>query len=349
MRVRPLRAGSWIVPIVGVAVALILVGCSSSAGAAAEAAERSKVRAYVTSALDFMGEHGLHVKKDSWARIRDQVLAGTRYDTTYQQTYGALMLAAWTAGDPRHSAFRSPAAFKALVTAYGDGRTQPSAQMVASNVAEIALPQFWGGTPVQAQNYADVGANLIHGLTPAATCGWVVDLRKDYGGNMMPMLTSVSALLPEGGLVSFVDRDKKSTWIRLTASTVAYEADSVSQRDTLTARTGGSSLAGRPVAVLQGKDTGSSGEATLLAFHDQPGVRTFGQTSAGLATANLGKTMPDGANLLITTSLMTDRHGHTFPTGIPPEEPIAIPTHSDTAEDPTMVAAINWLQQTCGN
>ena len=65
----------------------------------------------------------------------------------------------------------------------------------------------------------------------------------------------------------------------------------------MTAPTVGSSVAGRPIAVLQSSATGSAGEATLLAFHGQPGVRTFGQTSAGLATANQGKNMPDGANL----------------------------------------------------
>ena len=81
--------------------------------------------------------------------------------------------------------------------------------MVASGVAEIALPQFWGSDPAQVQNYADVGANLIGDLRPNASCGWVVDLRKNYGGNMMPMLASVSALLTQGHLISFVDRDRR--------------------------------------------------------------------------------------------------------------------------------------------
>lgn len=334
-------------PLLAAAVIVSLVGCGSTASPSPQLAERAKVQAYVSSALDFMGANGLYVKKASWARTREQTVAKTRNDTTYQQAYGALMLAAWAAGGPKHSAFRSPTGIRAVITAYGEGTTRPSAHPVAPNIATVVLPEFAGGITAQIQSYADTGAKLIQDLAPTATCGWVVDLRKDYGGNMMPMLTSVSALLSQGDLVSFVDRHKKATWTRLSGSTITYEADTNSQREDLTAPTSGSTLAGRPIAVLQGEFTGSSGEATLLAFHGQSGVRTFGQTSAGVATANIGKTMSDRANVLITTAMMTDRHGHAFPNGIPPDQVVAAPAGNGTNSDPTMDAAVNWLQQAC--
>lgn len=243
-------------------------------------------------------------------------------------------LRSWTRREPtgllKHSAFRSPAGIKAVINAYGDGTTRPSAHPVARNIATVVLPEFEGGTAARIQSYVDTGAKLIQALAPTASCGWVVDLRKDYGGNMMPMLTSVSALLSQGNLVSF-------------------EADTDGQHEDLTAPISGSTLASRPIAVLQGEVTGSSGEATLLAFHGQSGVRTFGQTSAGVATANIEKKMPDGANLLITTALMTDRHrhGHAFPDGIPPGQMVAASARNGINGDPTMDTAVNRLQQTC--
>lgn len=74
---------------------------------------------------------------------------------------------------------------------------------------------------------------------------------------------------------------------------------------------------GTPVAVLIGPRTGSSGEATAIAFHGRPDTRFFGQATAGLTTANEPLALSDGALLILTMSVFTDRSGLSFGQDIP--------------------------------
>lgn len=290
------------------AMVLCLAGCSSTSSPGS--VRSPKVRAYVVTALNFMGKYGLYVKPGPWAKVREDTLGKTAPDTTYKQTYGNLMLAAWAAGGYRHSSFHSPSGLANEFTGYGNGKTRPSGSILDPGIASIVLPQFLGGSQADRQSYADTGVTLIQSLAPAATCGWIVDLRANGGGNMIPMLGAASPLLTQGKLISFVDRHKTTTWTTLNGSTITYNGEATNPDDSITVASLTLALTAQRVAVLQSKNTGSSGEATLLAFHGQPGVRTFGQQSAGLTTDNIGMKMPDGANLLITTGKNDRPHRH---------------------------------------
>lgn len=326
-------------------VVLCLASCSSAS--TPTSTQSLKVRAYVVTALNFMGKYGLYVKPGPWAKTREDTLVKTASDTTYKQAYGNLMLAAWAAGGSRHSGFRSASDLANLFTGYGNGTTRPSGSVINPGIASIVLPQFLGGSQADRQGYADTGVNLIRTLAPAATCGWVVDLRANGGGNMIPMLGAASPLLRHGQLISFVDRHKTTTWTTLNGSTITYNGETRNPDESITAAGNAPALTGKHIAVLQSKNTGSSGEATLLAFHGQPGVRTFGQQSAGLTTDNIGMRMPDGANLLVTTGRMTDHTGKTYPNGIPPQQTTNAATIK-SATDPTLAAATTWLHAQCG-
>lgn len=192
------------------------------------------------------------------------------------------------------------------------------------------------------QTYANTAADAISRAQAATSCGWVVDLRQDGGGNAFPMIAAVSPLLTQGRLVSFIDRAAHATWITLDGSTVSYQKHLPDGGVQLTVNVPASSSLDQPVAVLQGPLTASSGEATLLAFVGQKNVRTFGETTAGLASGNVGKTMSDGATLILTTGWDSNRNGvKTYPHGINPD----VKTTSDVATD---TAATAWLTQQCG-
>jgi C-terminal processing protease CtpA/Prc len=77
-------------------------------------------------------------------------------------------------------------------------------------------------------------------------------------------------------------------------------------------------LPGRPVALLQSDRTASAAEAVLVCFSGQSGVRSFGTTSHGFASANESIDLPDGSRLILTTAFFDDRNGTEYRAGITP-------------------------------
>ncbi|RYG17327.1 MAG: hypothetical protein EON96_06980 [Caulobacteraceae bacterium] len=63
-----------------------------------------------------------------------------------------------------------------------------------------------------------------------------------------------------------------------------------------------------------------------------------------MASANAGFQQPDGANLVITVAMMTDRKGRTYPRGFAPDSPVvAGPGREQDPEDAVVEAAKAWL------
>lgn len=174
------------------------------------------------------------------------------------------------------------------------------------------------------QAYADT---LAQGLTahPEA-CAAVVDLRGNDGGDMGPMYAGLSPLLPDGTALSFVSR--------MGTSDVVIDGNSVIGGGTPTTTSGGKLEV--PVAVLIDDETASSAEATLLAFRGLDNVRTFGEPTAGYASANVVLDYPDGRSLMLTTAKDKARTGEEFA-----EDPIA-PDAPESELD-------SWLASRCGS
>jgi C-terminal processing protease CtpA/Prc len=102
--------------------------------------------------------------------------------------------------------------------------------------------------------------------------------------------------------------------------------------------------AGAPVAVLFDAGTGSSGEVLALAFRGRPNSRSFGEPTAGFATANRGARLPDGANMVVTTGYQVDRRGVAAGERIRPDEVVAGPPPGwPFATDAAAASAAAWL------
>ncbi|RRU69745.1 MULTISPECIES: S41 family peptidase [Stenotrophomonas maltophilia group] len=178
---------------------------------------------------------------------------------------------------------------------------------------------------------------VIRSKDDGARCGWIVDLRDNGGGAMWPMLLGMAPLLR----TSVVNNEDVGS----------FEAAHGPQRWTLTAtavQLAGKPLLdfgqsgyvlrqpGAPVAVLFGPRTGSSGEASVLAWRGRPQARSFGQPTAGVSTGNVVHTLADGSRLLLTTSVMHDRNDRGDGLKIEPDQRVE-------GEVATMAAAQAWL------
>lgn len=178
---------------------------------------------------------------------------------------------------------------------------------------------------------------VISSKDDGARCGWIVDLRDNGGGNMWPMLLGMAPLLRTSVLNNedvgtFESAQGPKRWT-LTATAVQLAG-----KPLLDSGQSGYALRqpGAPVAVLFGPRTGSSGEASVLAWRGRAQTRSFGQPTAGVSTGNVGHILADGSRLLLTTTVMQDRDGRGDGLKIEPDQY----TEGDAA---TLAAAQQWL------
>lgn len=292
-------------------------------------------RDYLTNALELLERHALHRDRVDWSRVRRQALAEIQGATCPAATYGAIRQAIEALHSP-HTLLIPP---QAAAEAFGDagggtGEPVPEGRIVDGRFGYLTIPEAAAGRQAD-ERYLRVGASLLRSLDAHRPVGWIVDLRRNGGGDMYPMLTVLAPLLGEGVLGSFLDAaGHRSEWVLHggAVSVAGVVQSPVPHPYRL-------SDAGAPIAVLIGEHTCSSGEATLVAFLGMPNVRTFGAPTAGRATANTAFDLGDGALLLLTVGYDVDRTGQVYgDEPIPPDE--AVPGSDQDVVD----AAVLWLR-----
>jgi C-terminal processing protease CtpA/Prc len=217
----------------------------------------------------------------------------------------------------------------------------PKGRRLVGDIGYLDVPALLVGHVAEYRKaYARTAQRLIRNVDQHATCGWVIDLRRNVGGGVWPMWVGVGPVLGEGECVSFVAPDEKMTAIyRAGRASVepkgvidAVEEPYVLKRPNL------------PVAVLTSPLTSSAGEFVALAFRGRPRTRSFGEPTGGVPTANDGKVLRDGAVIALTTYLGADRAGRTYDGPLLPDHPVTIDwSEVGTDNDPVLQAAIAWL------
>lgn len=283
--------------------------------------------AYADAALGIM-DGGYYATGESWRTARAQAVADTRDAKSYVETIPALRRAVVVAGG-HHS--------KVMDSGKGLDEAMPQRPLPtlrsAGGITTVVVPEQAVSDKAFKQTYADTLANGIASSRTATTCGWIVDLRHNHGGDMGPMLAGLSALLPDGNLVGFKDRSGTVVWETL-------EGGTVSQGGQVSMAVADAAKLSQPIAVLQGPDNGSSGEATVLAFRGLGHARSFGAPTAGYSSANQVRSLYDGTQILITTAVDVDRTGKTWNGGpVPPEQSADVDTAHKTAA--------TWLNTQC--
>ncbi len=277
-------------------------------------APSSAAAAYLEQVLAALGRH-LNAGSVDWPARAAEARADIGGAVTPADTYPAIRSAIGALGD-RHTRFETPGQAEKVSAA--TDRPLPTSRLIDGRFGLVSLPRLdtlRKADLIFAHRYADTVRTSLEAFDRVPVCGWIVDLRSNSGGNVWPMLDSLRplAMLPPG-LHDGTDPEWDLHYPRFR---LAY--------------------ASRPVAVLLGPDTASAGEAIALDFIGRPGIRTFGNLTAGYTTANHTTDLPDGAVLSVPASRMTDRNGRLQVGGIMPDE---------VAED-AEAAAVRWLGRTC--
>lgn len=296
----------------------VLVVATAAITACAEAV--NPVHRRVAEAVEVMDRSGLFAVGDEWARARQEALGAVITD---DEASGVIRDALIVAGG-EHSTLLLPGSL-------GDAGARESPTVTdLGDVVVLTLPAIASVEGEAVTDYAAAGLTAVGDHEPR--CGWILDLRENYGGNMYPMLAAIAPFIDVAEPLMFVDRDGRSTPVTIDQYGVRSEDETL--RMPLNSV---GDLAHGPLAVLIGPKTASSGEAVTIALRGRPKVKTFGQSTYGFATANEVHQLADGHTLLLTQAWTGSRDGTTFPSGVAP----------DIATDLPLEAGIEWLEASC--
>lgn len=175
------------------------------------------------------------------------------------------------------------------------------------------------------------------------TCGWIIDLRRNVGGDLWTYLASLGPLLGEGEVGGFAYQDGSQEKWYYRDGKVFWE-DEERFESYVRGPILELSRPAAPVALLIGPITEAAGELTVVAFQGREQVRTFGAPTAGAPRLVLNTPLSDGAILLASGAYGMDRTGHVYQGSIQPDETVEIDWRLLGQDlDPVIQAAADWL------
>lgn len=276
---------------------------------------------YGKDALATIGKNGIYSGSDEWKSTYEECLKMIENAESYEDTYPAIKKALSVCGG-KHSMLMTKSESQSTSDSYDE--VLPTVSL-NDDIAVIKLPDFLG-TAEAGRKYAKVAEDFIHENRDKIN-GVVLDLRGNTGGDMGPMATAVSSLLPDGELMYYHYR--------------SYDIPVTLKNGVVSnAGTGGKSLYPDeklkvPVAILTDGMTASSGEALTLCFRGLENVKTFGAPTSGYTSVNMLYSLYDGAQMYLTVAFDKARTGEIFKeTSIEP----------DVATDSPLEAALEWLR-----
>jgi len=214
-----------------------------------------------------------------------------------------------------------------------------TASLENDNVGYIEVPRISTTDKSICTLIADSLQTLIGRLASQGATRWIVDLRRNNGGNCWPMIAGVGPLLGEGVCGYFV-RKAKSTGFKYEGGQAKLGATvmcSVNRPVTL------AEDQRQQIIVLTGAKTSSSGEIVALAFRGLPQARLMGEPTAGLTTGNTTYDLFDGSTLVLSICQEADRNGTIAEGRIVPHE-LVRPDPQHHTEDLVKAHALMWLQ-----
>ena len=250
-------------------------------------------KGYVRHCVRLLDKKALYADSPEWREVKSAILSEAKTLTTMDQAHDAVTRAAKAAGG-KHSALVPPVTDTASYT-----EVAPELKLLEGNILHVVLPTH-SGIKVPDSLYIHRVLNFLDEHQDAR--GVILDLRGNRGGNMGPMISAASPLLPNGIILRFKGRTR----------TTPIFLEGILMGAGLSEKSIKKFPASTPVAILTDDMTGSSGEATLLCFRGLDNVRTFGKPTAGYASANIVKVLSDGYSLLITIAGDVARTGEVF-------------------------------------
>jgi len=308
---------------------------------------RQRAEQLLDQALGFMERNYYRRKEVDWTLLAAQARKQLDFADNCDDAYSSISWCFRQLGEPhsfvmppasaaRYAGDDSPGDQAALAGLVGEIR----GEWIGDSIGYLTIP--WVGTTdsLLCERIADSLQAIIARLDSRHISHWIVDLRRDKGGNCWPMLAGIGPLLGNGVCGYFVASNETIPF--------SYYDGSALQGKHVLCRVSEdhgyhTSSTHNCVVVLTGARTVSAGEIVALAFKGRQSTCLIGQPTAGLTTANATYSLADRSMLVLTVCREADFSGHICDGSIFPDRFIAA-GHPDGGADAARAAAVSWLQ-----
>ena len=285
-------------------------------------------KSYIDEVITLLQNNSINKNKINWEDFRNDLYRHAKGSKTIENTYPSITYAI-TKLEDNHSYFA------ANIVSQDTSDLAPLPilldEIVPENIGYIRIGFCMGDEQLK-KNYINSVIAKMAKQDKMNLKGWIVDLRGNFGGDMVPMLVAVSPILGEGVLGYFFYPDSSFyTWnnkngylydengIWWEQSTNTYHLKSPNPY----------------VAILTDNITASSGEAVAIAFKGRNKTKSFGQPTFGVSTSNRVHTLSDGSKINLTESVFADRNKTKYGHSVYPDV--------KCDDNKTLEEAINWI------
>lgn len=213
-------------------------------------------------------------------------------------------------------------------------------EWLQDSIGYLTIPWVSTTDSLICERIADSLQAVIARLDSRGISRWIIDLRKNSGGNCWPMLTGVGPLLGDGVHGYFVSSTSGERIPIAYHDGSAFEGRHVLCR--VSSKGYHTQRNRKSIVVLTGRRTVSAGEIVALAFRGREQTCLIGEPTAGLTTANATYSLSDRSMLVLTVCQEADRTGRICEGSIQPDKLVAANSPSP-GDDPARTAAITWL------
>ncbi len=318
---------------------------------------RQKAEKLLDETLSFMEKNYYRRAQVSWPVLAADAKARLRESTSCEEAYASISWCFHQLNEP-HSFIMPPAK-----AARYSGETkdleitdQPipnlselvgeiKGEWLQDSIAYLTIPWVSTTDSLVCLRIADSLQSVIARLDSRNISRWIIDLRKNSGGNCWPMLAGIGPLLGDGLYGYFVSGE--------TRVPITYREGSAFQGRHVICRVSNRGYRTqsnrKSIVVLTSRKTVSAGEIVALAFKGRAQVCLIGEPTAGLTTANATYSLSDRSLLVLTICQEADHMGRICVGSIQPDKLVAVERPVSGVEgpvsgDPVREAALTWLQ-----
>ncbi|WP_019987480.1 S41 family peptidase [Rudanella lutea] len=313
---------------------LLVAFCSTCATKEIVPEPAEPVKAFFAELIQIVEQNSINRRTIDWADYKAKVWAKVGNAKTVPETEPAMVLAMALLKDNHSSIIVDNK--RGLYGGVGCGSLPAATPFTFAepNIGYVKVDGF-SGSSQEGISFAQAIQNEIARQDDKNLKGWIVDLRRNTGGNMYPMIAGLGPLLGEGVCGGFFDIDDKLT------GSFSYRQGGALLNQTVLAqveRPYQLSKSNPKVAVLISGATASSGEAAAIAFSGRPNTRFLGSATCGISTGNQMYTLPFyGYTLNLFTVRIGDRTGKVYGKELIPDELVST--------EQTIARAVKWLNE----
>lgn len=318
----------------------------------ANARMQDSIRTHLDSAINLLKDKSIYAKRVDWNMVRTAVFEKAANAKSKAETFDAIKYAFMQLGDKHGMFMQYGKQYRlndtVLAKRYSDslkalwkGGWKIQTKMLG-DVAYIHMPNMNAFNREQVDKMANQFYDSIAMLATKKPKGWIIDLRRNAGGNNRPMMAGIAPFFSDGPTSYILDRDN-----RILGTSGFKNGDFVGDEGIeATIKKKIESMSEAKVAVIIGPGTGSSGEGVAFALKERTNTRLFGEPSAGYANSTEGFIFNNNRSyFLLTTSLLSGKDKKILPEQVVPDVEVKHNDHfNHLYSDNAVKAALEWVK-----